>query len=115
MVILALGILLITMMMGVAVPFAFTLCIVILLFMGGYDPAFLVPYGITKVATSTLLAIPLFIMAGGLMSRGRSVTRSSALLIYFSVMLKEALLWWPLVPVHFSARSPAALALRYLA
>lgn len=71
MVILALGILLITMMMGVAVPFAFTLCIVILLFMGGYDPAFLVPYGITKVATSTLLAIPLFIMAGGLMSRGK--------------------------------------------
>lgn len=71
MVIMALGILLLTMMIGVAVPFAFTLCIVILVFMGGYDPAFLVPYGITKVATSTLLAIPLFIMAGALMSRGK--------------------------------------------
>lgn len=71
MVIVALGILLLMMVIGVAVPFAFTLCIVILLISGGYDPAFLVPYGITKVATSTLLAIPLFIMAGALMSRGK--------------------------------------------
>lgn len=71
MVFIALAVLLVAMFAGVAVPFAFTLCIVILMVAGGYDPAFLVPYGITKVATSTLLSIPLFIMAGALMSRGK--------------------------------------------
>ena len=71
MVFVALLILLVAMFCGVSVPFAFTLCIVYLVITGGYDPAFLASYGSTKVATSTLLSIPLFIMAGGLMARGK--------------------------------------------
>ncbi len=63
-------ILIITMLSGVAVPFAFGLFLIIVVFWGGYDPSFLIPYGYSKIAVSTLLAIPLFILAGGFMYRG---------------------------------------------
>lgn len=56
--------------LGMPVVFVFTACTLFFLFLGGYQVDFLVPYGFSKVGTSTLLAIPLFIMAGGLMARG---------------------------------------------
>jgi len=71
MVITALVLLLITLMVGIPVPFAFLASTAYLLFMGGYSPTFLLPYGFSKMSTSVLLAIPLFIMAGGIMERGK--------------------------------------------
>ena len=62
--------LLVLLILGLPVVFAFTACTLYFLFTGGYQVDFLVPYGFSKVGTSTLLAIPLFIMAGGLMARG---------------------------------------------
>ena len=35
----------------------------------GYDPSFLLPYGYSKMSTIVILAIPLFIIAGGLINR----------------------------------------------
>ncbi len=57
-------------MIGVAVPFAFFTTIIYLVFTLGYDSSFLVPYGFSQIGNVVLLAIPLFIMAGGLMDRG---------------------------------------------
>lgn len=71
-VLLALVILLITLIVGVPIPFAFfasTLTIVI------FDPNFsdytsLLPYGYDKASSIILVAIPMFILAGSLMEKG---------------------------------------------
>ncbi len=54
---------------GVPVPFAFFGTSMVMVFLGGYDTSFLLPYGYTKVSSYVLLAIPLFIMAGGIIER----------------------------------------------
>jgi TRAP-type mannitol/chloroaromatic compound transport system permease large subunit len=41
----------------------------------GYDPSFLLPYGFSQMSSIVLLAIPLFIMVGGMMDRGESGLR----------------------------------------
>ena len=66
----ALALLIVTLIIGVPVPFAFLSSVVYLVFTLGYDPSFLLPYGFSKMSTVVLLAIPLFIMAGGLMDKG---------------------------------------------
>lgn len=69
-VLLSVLILVIVLIIGVPIPFAFfasTLSIVIL---GGYDYAFLIPYGYNKASSIILVAIPLFILAGSLMEKG---------------------------------------------
>jgi len=69
-IVIALLLLVILLMIGVAVPFAFFTTIIYLIFSLGYDSSFLVPYGFSQIGNVVLLAIPLFIMAGGLMDRG---------------------------------------------
>lgn len=66
----ALGILIVTLVIGVPIPFVFLMTVIFLIFSLGYDPSFLIPYGFSKLNNMVLLAIPLFIMAGGIMSRG---------------------------------------------
>lgn len=70
-VIVALLILLVTLVIGVAVPFAFGAATVFLVYAGGYSPDTLIPVGYSKMNTVVLLAIPLFILSGGLMEKGR--------------------------------------------
>jgi len=70
MVLFSLVLLVITLIIGVPVPFAFLVATTLLVFAGGYSPSFLLPYGFSKMSTIVLLAIPLFIMAGGIMERG---------------------------------------------
>ncbi|MBN1333212.1 MAG: TRAP transporter large permease [Synergistales bacterium] len=70
MVFIALGLLFITLVIGVPVPFAFMVSTTFLMVVGGYSPSFLLPYGFSKMTTVVLLAIPLFITAGGIMERG---------------------------------------------
>lgn len=69
-VLISIVILIVVLLIGVPIPFAFfasTLSIVIL---GGYDYAFLIPYGYNKASSIILVAIPLFILAGSLMEKG---------------------------------------------
>jgi|LGOV01.1.fsa_nt_gb tripartite ATP-independent transporter DctM subunit len=66
----ALLVLLITMVIGVPIPFAFLASSAYLVFVGGYDPGFLIPYGYSKMNSIILLTIPLFIMAGSIMDKG---------------------------------------------
>jgi len=70
MIVFSLVLLFLTLLIGVPVPFAFLVSTTYLLFAGGYSPSFLLPYGFSKMSTIVLLAIPLFIMAGGIMERG---------------------------------------------
>lgn len=71
MVLIALLLLFVTLTIGIPVPFAFLASTAYMLFAGGYSPTFLLPYGFSKMSTIVLLAIPLFIMAGGIMERGK--------------------------------------------
>ncbi|MFD1606983.1 TRAP transporter large permease [Oceanobacillus luteolus] len=69
-IIIALIILFVTLIIGVPVPFAFFVTVIFLIFTLGYDPSFLIPYGYSQLSNIVLLAVPLFILAGGLMSKG---------------------------------------------
>ncbi len=56
---------------GIPVAFSFLVTVTYLIFTGGYDPSFLLPYGFSKMNTIVILAIPLFIIAGGLINRAK--------------------------------------------
>jgi tripartite ATP-independent transporter DctM subunit len=58
------------MISGVPVLSAFLLTVIFMIWAGGYDPAFLLPYGFSRINTIILLALPLFILAGSLMEQG---------------------------------------------
>lgn len=66
----ALTILICLLIIGVPVVFTFLAATVYLIFSLEYDPSFLLPYGFSQLRAPLLLAIPLFIIAGGLMERG---------------------------------------------
>nr|HPJ27200.1 TRAP transporter large permease subunit [Synergistaceae bacterium] len=71
----ALLILLSTLMIGVPVPVSFMSSAAWLIFFGGpdgagYTASQLLPYGFTQMNSVSLIAIALFIMAGGIMERG---------------------------------------------
>jgi tripartite ATP-independent transporter DctM subunit len=66
----ALLLLILALILGIPVPFAFLASTVYIVTVGGYDPSFLLSSGYSKMSTVVLLAIPLFIMAGGIMERG---------------------------------------------
>ena len=69
-IIIDLVILVILLIVGVPVGFCFAIALAFMVFVGGYDPQFLLPYGFAKMSSIVLIAIPLFIMAGGLMNLG---------------------------------------------
>jgi len=61
----------IALFIGIPVPFAFFASVVFLVIFRGYDPGFLLPYSYSKMSALVLLAIPLFIIAGGLIEKGK--------------------------------------------
>lgn len=63
-------ILLVTLVIGIPVPFVFIITTIYFIFTLGYDSSFLIPYGFSQLNNTVLLAIPLFIMAGRLMDTG---------------------------------------------
>lgn len=65
-------ILIVLLLIGVPVPFAFIGSIIYLIFTLDYAHSFLLPYGFSEMSTSVLLAIPLFIMAGGILDKGNT-------------------------------------------
>ena len=64
-------ILVITLVIGVPIPFAFGATVIWLAFSLGFQTDFLLSAGYTQLNSVVLLAIPLFILAGGIMERGR--------------------------------------------
>ena len=56
---------------GVSVPLAFGGVLILLVYTGGYDPSGFFATGHWKLNSVILLAIPLFIMAGDIMQRGK--------------------------------------------
>jgi len=70
-IVITLLILFVTLIIGVPVPFAFGASVIYMVMVFGFDPGFLLPAGYSKMSAIVLLAIPLFIMAGGLMEKGR--------------------------------------------
>lgn len=70
-VLISLLVLLFTLIIGVPVPFSFGAATIFLVYFGGYGPDSLIPAGYSKLNSVVLLAIPLFILSGGLMEKGR--------------------------------------------
>lgn len=66
----ALAVLIVCLLIGVPVPFTFIASALVVIVMGGYDPSFLIPYGYNKAGSIILIAVPLFIIAGGVMEKG---------------------------------------------
>jgi C4-dicarboxylate transporter DctM subunit len=66
----AFGALVLALLLGVPVAFAFLFGAMFLVFVGDYSPSFLLPYAVGQISSIILLTIPLFIMAGGLMQHG---------------------------------------------
>lgn len=62
-------VLIVVLLLGVEIPYAFFASILVIVFFGGYDYTFLLPYGFSKISSLILVAIPLFILAGFLMER----------------------------------------------
>ncbi len=69
-VLIAVLVLIVVLMIGVPIPFAFFASTLTIVVAGGYDYAFLLPYGYNKASSIILVAIPLFILAGSLMEKG---------------------------------------------
>jgi tripartite ATP-independent transporter DctM subunit len=59
---------------GVSVPLAFGAILILIAVFGGHDVSGFMPAGHWKMNTIILLAIPLFILAGGIMERGKIAT-----------------------------------------
>lgn len=68
-VLIAVLVLIVVLLLGVPIPFAFFASTLVIVFGGGYDYTFLLPYGFSKVSSLILVAIPLFILAGNLMEK----------------------------------------------
>ncbi len=56
---------------GVTIPLAFGAVLILIGFFGGHEVSGFIPAGHWKINTVVLLAIPLFILAGGIMERGK--------------------------------------------
>ena len=65
----ALIVLIITMVVGVPIPFAFLLSAAYICFVGGYNPLMLFTYGFNNQNSIILLTIPLFILAGAIIDK----------------------------------------------
>ncbi len=70
-IIIAFVILVTTMVIGVPIPFAFAAAFIWISFSLGFEPDFLLSAGYGQVSSVVLLAIPMFVLAGGVMERGR--------------------------------------------
>lgn len=64
-------VLIVLILLGAPVPACFGGAIIFLIFMSGLDPNMLITTAYTSLNTYNLLAIPLFITAGGIMEKGR--------------------------------------------
>jgi len=100
------------MLLGVPVGFSFGLGGFAMLILTGMDPRFAMPAAFRNLESYTLLALPLFIMAGGLMRDADISRRLIAFTMSFLGRIKGGLGWFALSPARYSARSPDQLQQR---
>ncbi|MCI8650186.1 MAG: TRAP transporter large permease [Anaerotruncus sp.] len=65
------GILIITLLIGVPIPFCFGASVISMVYTLGYSPDSLLASGYTQISSVVLLAMPLFILSGGIMEKGK--------------------------------------------
>ena len=70
MVFIGVAILFFCLIVGMPVFFAFLASAMWFIFIGDDSPTFMIPYGLNKISGTVLFAIPLFVIAGGLMAKG---------------------------------------------
>ena len=70
MVFIGVAILFACLIVGIPVCFAFLASALYFVMSGDVAPTFMIPYGVNKISSTVLFAIPLFVIAGGLMERG---------------------------------------------
>ena len=70
MVFIGVAILFACLILGIPVCFAFLASALYFVMSGDVAPTFMIPYGVSKISTTVLFAIPLFVIAGGLMEKG---------------------------------------------
>lgn len=87
----AILVLLISLVIGIPVPFSFFASSFFLVIFKGYDPGFLLPFGFSKMNSMTLLSIPLFIIAGSLMNKVEIADRIIDMVNIFIKNLKGGL------------------------
>lgn len=68
-ILLSIVLLIVLLMLGISVPASFFGTTLFLIVTCGYTPSFLIPYAYSKTSSYVLLAIPLFIVAGGIIER----------------------------------------------
>jgi tripartite ATP-independent transporter DctM subunit len=67
----SLGLLMLVMFAGVPVPFAFLTSAFYFYITGDYSSSFLIPSGASKMGSVILFCIPMFILSGGIIERGK--------------------------------------------
>ena len=70
-ILLAILLLVIFLIIGIPIPFAFSGVSIVLVLLLGYQSDFLIPASYNKMNTLVLLCIPLFIIAGGIIRKGK--------------------------------------------
>lgn len=70
MVFIGVAILFACLILGIPVCFAFLASALYFVMSGDVAPTFMIPYGVNKISSTVLFAIPLFVIAGGLMEKG---------------------------------------------
>ena len=65
------AILIVVLIIGVPVPFAFGGAVVYMIAVFGYSESTIIPVGFSKMGSMTFLAMPMFILVGSIMERGK--------------------------------------------
>jgi C4-dicarboxylate transporter, DctM subunit len=84
-------IMVVALIIGVPIPFSFGISIIFLTFSLGFQPDALLPSGYSKLGSVVLLAIPLFILAGGIMEKGKIGSAITGLVNLFIGRIKGSL------------------------
>lgn len=87
----AIIILIVVLVIGVPVPFAFGSALVWSVLTLGYDFHTLIPYGYNKITSVVLLCVPLFILSGGYMEKGKIGDALVGFINYFVGKIKGSL------------------------
>lgn len=70
-IIIAFVVLIAFLVLGIPVAYSFFVSCFLLIALFGYDPSFIISNGYTKIGSIVLLVIPMFILAGGIIERGK--------------------------------------------
>lgn len=91
MIFIGIAVLFAALILGIPVCYAFLASATFFVITGEINPSFMIPYGIDKIGTTVLFAIPLFVIAGGLMEKGNIADKMIGLVENFVGRIKGGL------------------------